>query len=92
MLVFLRPSFQTLPKLYTVELGEGREQTSNKGSENKYKEIRGTIEEIDMRNSEKNFTSREHVHVFRVIFYSIFHGGDRCLGSSMVYCKSFFIL
>lgn len=32
-------------------VGEGREQRNNKGSENKYKETRGSKEETDMRNS-----------------------------------------
>lgn len=52
-------------------IGEGREQRTNKGSENKYKETRETIEETDIGNSERNCTSREHVHVFGAIFYSI---------------------
>ncbi|XP_077610149.1 craniofacial development protein 1 isoform X1 [Crocuta crocuta] len=57
----------------------GRGQRSNKSSENKYKETKGTKKETDMRNVERNQTSREHVHVFRVIFCSIFREGTGTL-------------
>lgn len=67
MLVFLGP-LPDYSKASGGGIGEGREQRTNKGSENKYKE---TIEETDIGNSERNCTSREHVHVFGVIFYSI---------------------
>lgn len=48
-------------------------------SENEYKETKGTKKETNMRNSERNQTSRERGSVFRVIFCSIFMEGTGAL-------------
>lgn len=57
--------------------------------ENKYKETRGTKRETDSEKFQKE-TRQEHVHVFRIIFYSIFMEGTGALTIPLCIVKSLF--
>lgn len=87
LLVFLRPHFQ----LYTVEYEKEDSEEITKVLKTNTRKLgaqRGNRHEKFITQPYKGRTCP----CVQSYFLQCFCGGDRCLGSSIVYCKSFFIL